>query len=1139
MNSIKIDSSTKIVIEYIDKLRNCSNEKRQKVSSVIRPVDFPGISTQQLCDILIRFAYNGTYIDDVFRDHLLKLVVDKSITWNQVIHSVINTKTDRIYSKCLQCELIREMVNYVQIKSFSDKLHADELISIMKPTVFFLAQLIQDVLSDEDELEMIQIEYGDVRKAYYKPLEALSAFIHDDLCSSLLAFSEASEITHQLELCRDSFSKLRSPDKSATTLVEMLIERHIEKCKPVKFQYIPEGIALFDLKNPSIRILIPIFACFKNHESSKLMAETIQTFAEIMRFYGPDVIFDILHGAILLKCEESMDLLHFPKQHRADFRWQSTTFFYKKLPQIIEYLIRSEKLTVAEVQFGLEKALTDLSMMFDAADVAWQNASFLTLLNELEPVLGKTITDPLRLRRREHMKTNDQLLPFADTDNQLIENTDIDKLLNAVKEVMNLQFGQTEEFSKLFVDKVKTGQTDNFDAITSILITEGRLMEVGKAFVLKNVEAQRSSAVGVNERIQIFDDTFILLSRILIKNPSVSINMFVNGGPGKSDAEQTMFYKWSMRYVKRVAKHRDPEPKDETEYIALRKEVEMLMRLANAEVGIEDDLENDVEEEMPEVQEPNIEIQNVDEISIPDPLHLLIENDPTVTAESKETEEVKFNPEGVEQMDTNEKPAEISDSLIEPTLLEEPKDILENIIVPIIKVEAPKPDSPIKKKKDPDVTWHEVHCPLPRISRRTARAYLAQMKEGIPFWKTDDPNLNIGSILAAIPRLGQLLVDEHEEKRNRIDRKSAEENMTNILHAIESMPSLFLCLLEWLDCEPESGARTSLAFTINLSLERYLAVSTHGINYMKWIFIKSTVQQMIDELVDKSPAFPEVTCTAFSTARRFCPFVGRNENPDQLKLKHAWYYMRQQAWASPHALRLLEHANTAREYDVWSHIYISKTIKSGCGDIMTSSVDMIFSFLMLDDLNSIIRIHESLMAFWLSEDAGQCQADGRFDPLSIRVVIRLMTQVLLIAEWTLDRLLNEDPAFVERLNLKEVKAPEPEDPDKREKWIFLLRSMLERTINRFFKIVRKGLLSNVVNTIIQLLKSIAGSADCKAKRLLVKRIPPDLIFQLAYIEPSSVDYSLMNIYCDPDNKEHTQTKIMFLCALRRSQSFSF
>lgn len=44
------------------------------------------------------------------------------------------------------------------------------------------------------------------------------------------------------------------------------------------------------------------------------------------------------------------------------------------------------------------------------------------------------------------------------------------------------------------------------------------------------------------------------------------------------------------------------------------------------------------------------------------------------------------------------------------------------------------------------------------------------------------------------------------------------------------------------------------------------------------------------------------------------------QNPDQLKLKHAWYYMRQQAWASPHALRLLEHANTAREYDVWSHV---------------------------------------------------------------------------------------------------------------------------------------------------------------------------------------------------------------------------
>lgn len=137
-------------------------------------------------------------------------------------------------------------------------------------------------------------------------------------------------------------------------------------------------------------------------------------------------------------------------------------------------------------------------------------------------------------------------------------------------------------------------------------------------------------------------------------------------------------------------------------------------------------------------------------------------------------------------------------------------------------------------------------------------------------------------------------------------------------------------------------------------------------------------------------------------------------------------------------------------------IYINKAIKSGCGDIMKTSVDMIFSFLMLDEVNSIIRMHESLIEFWLNEDESTCN-DGRFDPLAMKAVIRLMTQLMLMAEWTLDRLRREEEKSGKKTQLVEpIVAPEHDDPDMRAKWIFLLETLLERTVNRFLRHLRTG-----------------------------------------------------------------------------------
>ena len=60
------------------------------------------------------------------------------------------------------------------------------------------------------------------------------------------------------------------------------------------------------------------------------------------------------------------------------------------------------------------------------------------------------------------------------------------------------------------------------------------------------------------------------------------------------------------------------------------------------------------------------------------------------------------------------------------------------------------------------------------------------------------------------------------------------------------------------------------------------------------------------------------------------------------------------------------------------------------------------------------------------------------------------------AELILDRLLSDGPPLKEPLPYEEIEAPGSEDPEYREKWIYLYSSLLDRTVNRLFKILRKG-----------------------------------------------------------------------------------
>lgn len=419
-----------------------------------------------------------------------------------------------------------------------------------------------------------------------------------------------------------------------------------------------------------------------------------------------------------------------------------------------------------------------------------------------------------------------------------------------------------------------------------------------------------------------------------------------------------------------------------------------------------------------------------------------------------------------------------------------------------------------KKKEDEDEPMEEtVKKDFAELSPEDLASHLQALKEGRPFW-TDANKIDIKTIVSAIPSIGEALIEEYSQKN--MDKEQAIVSMTNILTALVEMSSLFVCLVQWLDCQKDSPARRLLVQVIMSSIDK-VPVDTNG----KWLFVTSTLKTLLFEMSEKEYVYPEITTSAFTAAKRSLPIFKRSDTPSVIQLKRGWVYAQHQAWASPHMLRLLEHCNNAGEHKMWMKQYTTEMMKLKCSEMMVKAVDMIGAFLVLDYVNSITVMIETMTEYMFSENTG---GDVRYEQPFVIPLVRQLTNLLILGAWTY---YNESKKMTTEPVEKKAKVEEEETELEK------LNKVLDQTVEKMFVMLKKGLLSSPTCVIFHLIQEIAGSPDSFPRKLLIKRIPPRLIFELSYINAAAVPYELFLTFCEPGNEEHEADKLRLLCALRR------
>ncbi|CAD6191548.1 unnamed protein product [Caenorhabditis auriculariae] len=988
-----------------------------------------------LSNELIKAATMTEQFEERFTDFIIILVKTEKISWATVLRSVCLFQDYRKY-ECMNgaCRLVEFALINLQCPSLEDTKYASDLCSAIGDV---FAWLLNAIL----EIGEMRNSKHDIPDALNRPFAATLRILKDSLTSQFLRrYKYHSELVQLVRTTVEAMDRFEARnDEDILKIMQATLKRHFEAiCKPIQvFDQKNECCDRYKQTRTCVRTLTSVFACYRILSSVDEVADAFHAFATINGMTFAEVVFDMVHATLLIQAEE-----HEKPQKRMEvrvtFRWHVAVFYYLKLSKIWNSMVKRYKHAVKEISVAIERVLNTLRMTLDLVDAAWKDCSFRSLLMNLvkEGLMEQKIADKFIETRLKQMQQNGEVTIYSRRDPNQAQKNDISMLNSALGAAFSMTSSMSFEKLSIIVQQGMMGASGfTFEAICATCCVEGNLADFSSRLAQLNFKCQASSTK-FTDSTKAFDNTFLLLTRISLNFPTLNLKQLVNGrtAPIAID-EQSIFYKWAYRYLKRVRK--------------LRKKLE------------------------------NTENYDVAEAS------------------TSQKNPVKTEP--VTAIDEKLAGSSIGGICLSPMMR----------------------SNTIEPHEDDDENI------LPKIPREEAAAILLKLKDRQPFW-SDKPE--IPQLIFSIPMIGAILLEEYQNKH--LDKQRALTAMKNIIYGLQELSSLFVCLIQYLDCQQDSVARRALGATIHQALDNILD-ETHdnGEEALKWPFILSMLKPIIVEMSEKPPVYPDLAITSFTIARRFCPHLHRAEVPDLAHLKKAWIYSQRQAWASPHVLRMLEHCNLAGQHKDWISFFVTYMMKLKCGEMMVKAVDMISAFMMMDQLGSLIRMLE-MMVDYMFEDGSLC--DIRFEQPFVAPLIRLLTQVLFVAVWTLEcekkKLESNEPKSKRAKLQLELSEGEQDTP---EALVHLLDESINVAMNKFLKKLKEGVLSSVVCAIFHLMRSIAASPNSEPKRLLLQRIPPKLIFELAYIEAFSVPIEMFETFCQAGNPEHDAERLRYLCVLKR------
>ncbi|KAI6178164.1 Mediator complex subunit 24 [Aphelenchoides besseyi] len=296
---------------------------------------------------------------------------------------------------------------------------------------------------------------------------------------------------------------------------------------------------------PTILTLVSVYASFRVIHTNEEIADALINIGEIMLMNRTQILVDLFRGAFLGLLEGNGSL---PPERRQ----LAEVFMYKRVCQIAELMVESNQCTVEQLHQALTK-LASNSALLNALDKRQMENTFAAVLegNKIAEFLGEEQYANLMSIRVSNIKEyeklqkeyNDYVSPFPSgniMDNACHPRSRYRSFLKAESVVKKIRLNP-ESIDMLAVELVDYADVELVDLVLGCLCADNKIC--GLASRLSNLAASLEHASDDKlERIQCFDSTFIILTRIRQIFYDLRLEEMTDG------LTKSTFFRWSEKY---------------------------------------------------------------------------------------------------------------------------------------------------------------------------------------------------------------------------------------------------------------------------------------------------------------------------------------------------------------------------------------------------------------------------------------------------------------------------------------------------------------------------------------------------------------------------------------------------------------
>uniref|UniRef100_A0A915DXX5 Mediator of RNA polymerase II transcription subunit 24 n=1 Tax=Ditylenchus dipsaci TaxID=166011 RepID=A0A915DXX5_9BILA len=286
--------------------------------------------------------------------------------------------------------------------------------------------------------------------------------------------------------------------------------------------------------------------------------------------------------------------------------------------------------------------------------------------------------------------------------------------------------------------------------------------------------------------------------------------------------------------------------------------------------------------------------------------------------------------------------------------------------------------------------------PMP-VDAHLKQNFLGQMsllKNCKPFW---NDSWDFATLIDHVPLIGDILLDEYKKEHQN------ESEIHNILSTFNHMTCMMLCLVQWLETQPQSSARQAFAKSLrNFGNTRAQECSERLHKSKKEAQEGIRKESSIQDSDDHRWLYTMLTSSlVINFAQRKLPSIYQTEVPEENTLKEAFLYANQQSWASPDVIAHINRCNKSMQQGTWCKCWMTQMLKSWASDEMEMASELCLSAALTNDVPCLLQITRQLVEYVLYDFNSSSRENSLSS--SATVLAKMLVRVLILLLWAEDR----------------------------------------------------------------------------------------------------------------------------------------